>query len=136
MASTSAGVHFVDNARTLTHHGRPYIVQRLGRFACIVPVPRSAERRRQVGFTWDGSLVRLHALVLPHGGGGGALVVYDCENVVDALVLWMRATLHGWNGVLQGGTSVRRLLGVLLGGTAGGVSAQPAAAPGVLRVKR
>jgi len=96
--------HFETAVRQNIATGLPFLVQRLGRCACIVPpLPESSLVSRT-------RIERTLGLASPSEGVGCA--AYDAECVVDALGIWARFMLDAWDGRIASAPLVR--LGPLL----------------------
>lgn len=102
-----AGTDFEMRVRQGIAAGMPFLAQRLGRFACIVPpVPDDARARIEA---------RL-GLQEPTAIAVGT-VMYDTVDVLDAVYVWARFMHDGWDGRVHHAPDVRLrpLLGALLG---------------------
>ncbi len=91
---------FESRVRRAIVTGLPFIVQRLGRYACIVPqVPEDASRR---------DIERAHVAVAidvdEHEVG---TVLYDTADIIEALAVWARFMLDGWQGRVHHAPNVR-----------------------------
>jgi len=98
-----AGPKFEHCVQRAISHGWPFIVQRSGRWACVVPAP--TDRRAT---TVD---VVEAMLGLDYGDARSAeasATLYDGADVFDALTVWLRFMVECWGGRI-GQSSSRRL---------------------------
>lgn len=85
--------------RTAINAGLPFIVQRLGWFACIVPpVPESGSPR---------AIIEARLGIVNTGDDDRGCVMYDARDALDALAIWLRFMHDGWNGRIHHAPSVR-----------------------------
>jgi len=101
-----ADVRYEQRVQQALANGMPFIVQRCGRFACVVPAPPS-EYAHSILTT------SMHAVVEAHLGidegelGSGnddneyVAVMYDCADVFDAVTVWARFMLECWGGNIK-----------------------------------
>lgn len=70
--------------------GLPFLVQRLGRCACVVPaIPETSVPRAKIE--------EMAGLPITKEGNIGC-VMYDAANVLDAFTIWVRFMHDGWHG--------------------------------------
>jgi hypothetical protein len=99
----AAGPKFEQHVQRAISNGWPFLVQRCGRWACVVPAP--TDRRAT---TVD---VVEALLGLDYGdsrSSEAAATLYDGSDVFDALTVWFRFMIECWDGRI-GQSSKRRL---------------------------
>ena len=90
----------------------PFIVQRLGRFACVVPpLPTDLDESRAV--------IEARLGLDDTDDNADATVLYDAVSALDALAIWTRFMHDAWAGRVHHAPMVRLqpLLAALLGNT-------------------
>ena len=116
VTSRATGIEYEAHVRRGILVGMPFIVQRLGRYACIVPaIPVTGARRAQI---------EAAAIGLPADDDGvddDACALYETNSALDAVCVWARFMADGWLGRVHHSTGVR--LGPLLAALLAGVAA-------------
>jgi len=125
-----AGRHYEARIRRAIGNGLPFIVQRCGRFGCIVPAPPEDAARAPAPTSH--ALAEHRLGIPPHLtlATDAAAVMYDGADVFDALTVWARFMLDYWDGrIVHVNKRAAPLLRAMLGGAGNDAADASEAAP-------
>jgi hypothetical protein len=111
ITSRAAAGNYEELVRKGIAAGLPFLVQRLGRYACVVPSLPDASRAH---------IERTAGIVSSSERSDDDCVLYDTTSALDACAIWVRFMHDAWDGRIHHSPSVRLrpLLALLTGAAA------------------
>ncbi len=109
VSQRASGAQFVVNVLKGLRSGLPFIVQRLGRYACCVPrIP--ADRNRAVIEQY----INCEAMS-PEQQYNFAVVLYECHDIIEAFAMWAVWIYYAFDGIVHSKCRIAPLLRKILG---------------------